>query len=159
VTGLERFVEAQDAGSAFESALAELRSGRKRGHWIWFVFPQLSGLGMSHMSRRYALTDPAEAEAYLRHPVLRARLLAITTAAADQIAQGRRLDDLMGSSVDAVKLISSLTLFGSLARHLAAAGADDGEYAALAVAADTVLAAGTTQGHPPCRHTLGRLNQ
>jgi uncharacterized protein (DUF1810 family) len=158
VIGLERFVEAQDAGSAFESALAELRSGRKRGHWIWFVFPQLSGLGTSHMSRRYALADPAEAEAYLRHPVLRARLLAITTAAADQIAQGRRLDDLMGSSVDAVKLISSLTLFGSITRHLAAAGADDG-YAALAVAADTVLAAGTAQGHPPCRHTLVRLNQ
>src|ERR1700753_1137685 len=75
---LERFVAAQDAGgpggSVFDTALAELRRGRKTSHWIWFVFPQIAGLGQSPTSRRYAISSLAEAQAYLRHPVLGPRL-------------------------------------------------------------------------------------
>ena len=65
---LDRFVAAQDAGGTYDRALAELRSGHKTGHWMWFVFPQIAGLGQSPTSRRYAISSLAEARAYLRHP-------------------------------------------------------------------------------------------
>ena len=73
---LARFVEAQDAGGAFEHALDELRRGRKTSHWMWFVFPQIAGLGHSAMSRYYAISSLDEARAYLAHPVLGPRLVA-----------------------------------------------------------------------------------
>jgi uncharacterized protein (DUF1810 family) len=105
-SGLDRFVEAQRPGYA--AALGELRSGRKTGHWIWFVFPQIAGLGRSDMSRLYAIASLDEAKAYLAHPVLGARLrecaaavLAITGASANQIFGG----------TDAMKVRSSMTLF------------------------------------------------
>src|ERR1700722_13382822 len=72
---LERFVAAQDEGQTYQQALVELRLGHKRGHWIWFVFPQLAGLGSSLMSERYAIRSLDEARAYLQHPVLRERLV------------------------------------------------------------------------------------
>ena len=75
---LERFVAAQDAGGAYERAVQELRDGRKVSHWMWFVLPQIAGLGMSPMSRRYAISSLAEATAYLEHPVLGPRLLECT---------------------------------------------------------------------------------
>ena len=71
---LERFTLAQDAGGTYESAVAELRAGRKLGHWMWFVFPQIAGLGLSPMSRRYAISSLTEARAYLAHPILGERL-------------------------------------------------------------------------------------
>src|ERR1700727_3296060 len=71
---LDRFVGAQDAGGTYETALAELRRGRKTSHWIWFVFPQIAGLGQSPTSRRYAISSLAEARAYLPHPALGPRL-------------------------------------------------------------------------------------
>ena len=67
---LERFVKAQDARGTYDAALAELRAGRKTSHWMWFVFPQLAGLGLSETSRRYAISSLDEARAYLAHPVL-----------------------------------------------------------------------------------------
>ena len=67
---LERFTQAQDAGGSYQQAVTELRAGRKVSHWIWFVFPQIAGLGFSAMSRRYAISGLAEARAYLNHPVL-----------------------------------------------------------------------------------------
>jgi uncharacterized protein (DUF1810 family) len=103
---LERFVEAQEG--VYPRALAELRAGRKTSHWMWFVFPQVAGLGSSPMSARYAITGIAEAKAYLEHPVLGPRLLECTRALLDQPsadAQG-----ILGS-VDALKLRSCLTLF------------------------------------------------
>src|ERR1700742_966272 len=109
---LERFVAAQDArgpgGSVFDTALAELRRGRKTSHWIWFVFPQIAGLGQSATSRRYAIASLAEAQAYLRHPVLGARL-----AEAARVLAGRPggdADQIFGG-LDAQKLRSSMTLF------------------------------------------------
>ncbi|MGE3177528.1 MAG: DUF1810 domain-containing protein, partial [Vicinamibacterales bacterium] len=75
MNGLERFVRAQEG--VYDTALAEIREGRKRTHWMWFVFPQLAGLGSSDMARFYGIADAAEARAYLQHPVLGARLEAI----------------------------------------------------------------------------------
>lgn len=105
---LARFVAAQDAGGIHQQALAELRAGCKTGHWIWFVFPQLVGLGRSATSRRYALSGLAEARAYLSHPVLGPRLRAATTVLTDL---GDTSADRVFGSLDATKLRSSMTLF------------------------------------------------
>lgn len=106
--GLQRFVDAQDGGRTYETARSELRAGRKRSHWMWFVFPQLTGLGRSPTSQRYAIASLQEAEAYLSHPVLGPRL----TESAEILGQLRGLSatDICGS-VDAIKLRSSMTLF------------------------------------------------
>ena len=151
---LERFVTAQ-ANGEFDTALAEMRAGRKRSHWIWYVFPQIGGLGMSHMSQAYAIRDRDEAVAYLRHPVLAARLLDITTTVADQVRTGVPVDRLMGSSIDAAKLVSSMTLFGRVARSLSRSPGDP--HAAFADLADEILTAAAAQGYPECGHTLNRL--
>jgi uncharacterized protein (DUF1810 family) len=105
---LDRFVTAQDAGGAYRTALAEVRQGRKRSHWMWFVFPQLAGLGHSPMAQRYALGSLAEARAYLADPVLGPRLLEISGALLE-LAAGSA-EDILGT-IDAVKLRSSMTLF------------------------------------------------
>ena len=105
---LERFVAAQDAGGTYDRAVAELRAGRKTSHWMWFVFPQIVGLGYSPTSQRYAIISLGEARAYLAHPVLGARLIecaAILTGLA-----GRTAGQIFGE-VDALKLRSSITLF------------------------------------------------
>jgi uncharacterized protein (DUF1810 family) len=105
---LERFVVAQ-SGGVYESAVRELRAGRKVGHWMWFVFPQLVGLGRSEVSRYYGIASLEEARAYLAHPVLGPRL---REAAATLLAvEGRSAEAILGG-VDAMKLRSSMTLFG-----------------------------------------------
>ena len=103
---LERFVTAQRG--TYDSALAELRAGRKRGHWMWFVFPQVAGLGSSSTARHYAISGLAEARAYLAHPVLGARLVE-----AGRALLSRPGDDPVAvvGPVDALKLRSSMTLF------------------------------------------------
>lgn len=105
---LQRFVAAQDEAGIYERALGELRAGQKRSHWMWFVFPQIAGLGRSPVSRRYAISSLAEAQAYLAHPVLGPRL----TECARVLCQlhGRTAQDIFGG-VDAMKLRSSMTLF------------------------------------------------
>jgi uncharacterized protein (DUF1810 family) len=105
---LGRFVEAQDAGATFDQALEELRRGRKTSHWMWFVFPQLAGLGQSPMSRRYAIASLDEARAYLRQPVLGARLLECEGVVA--AASASSAEEIFGG-IDALKLHSSTTLF------------------------------------------------
>jgi uncharacterized protein (DUF1810 family) len=107
-SGLERFVEAQDTHGTYDAALAELRAGRKRSHWMWFVFPQLAGLGRSSAAQFYALASVAEARDYAAHPVLGPRLRACAAALLD--VAGRSADDVLGP-VDAMKLRSSMTLF------------------------------------------------
>ncbi|MBI1197727.1 MAG: DUF1810 family protein [Phenylobacterium sp.] len=109
---LQRFVDAQDAGGTYARALAELRAGRKQSHWMWFVFPQIEGLGFSAMSRRYAISGLAEAAAYLAHPVLGPRLR--ECVAAVNAVKGRSARELMGSPDD-MKLRSCLTLFARAA--------------------------------------------
>ena len=152
---LARFIEAQAEG-VFESAYAEIEAGRKQSHWMWFVFPQIAGLGLSYMSQTYAIRDRAEAVAYLQHPVLAARLLAITIAASKQLRAGVPVDRLMGSSIDAAKLVSSMTLFGQVAPSLATSE-DDGN-AKLGRLAEEIVAIAEKQGYARCRHTIDRLN-
>jgi uncharacterized protein (DUF1810 family) len=106
---LDRYVHAQDAGGTHDRALAELRRGRKSSHWMWFVFPQIAGLGRSGMDRTYAIRSLDEARAYLAHPLLGPRLREAAGLAAR--ADAASADDLMGG-IDALKLRSSMTLFG-----------------------------------------------
>jgi uncharacterized protein (DUF1810 family) len=109
---LERFVEAQDARATYATAVAELRAGRKANHWMWFVFPQIAGLGVTEMSRRYAISCLDEARLYLAHPILGERLeecARILTELDRGSAQ-----DILGP-VDAMKLRSSMTLFARAA--------------------------------------------
>jgi uncharacterized protein (DUF1810 family) len=103
---LDRFVQAQRYD--YERALSEVKSGRKRSHWIWYIFPQLEGLGFSAMSRRYSIKSVAEARAYLAHPVLGPRLIECAEAALG--VAGRSAHDLFGSPDD-IKVRSCATLF------------------------------------------------
>jgi uncharacterized protein (DUF1810 family) len=109
---LQRFVEAQDSGGTYERALAELRAGRKTSHWMWFVLPQIAGLGQSEMSRRYAIASASEARAYLDHPVLGPRLVACAEAMLEH--ESTSAEEILGG-IDAVKLRSSMTLFAAVA--------------------------------------------
>jgi uncharacterized protein (DUF1810 family) len=103
---LNRFVQAQE--SDYEQALSELRRGRKRSHWIWYIFPQFDGLGFSSMSKRYAIKSIAEAKAYLSHPVLGPRLIECADAVLG--VEGRSALEILGSPDD-TKLRSCATLF------------------------------------------------
>jgi uncharacterized protein (DUF1810 family) len=140
----EHFKEAQ--ARAHATAMEELRRGHKTSHWIWYVFPQLRGLGSSTMAMRYALPDPAAAKAYLADPELRARLIEATEIVHDQICE-RDVDvqTLMGSDIDALKLVSSLTLFSAIASR-----AGDDELKDFARIATEVL---DKTGMPRCAFT------
>jgi uncharacterized protein (DUF1810 family) len=109
--GVNRFVEAQ--AHDYDRALAEVRSGRKRTHWMWYVFPQLDGLGSSSMARQYAIKSRAEATAYLAHPLLGPRLIEIAEAAV--AIPNRSALDIFGSPDD-LKLRSCATLFAAVSR-------------------------------------------
>jgi uncharacterized protein (DUF1810 family) len=106
---LARFVDAQ-AGD-YDQALAEIRRGRKTSHWMWYVFPQIDGLGFSSMSRRYSIKSVAEARAYLDHPLLGPRLVECSEAAMS--VEGRSASEIFGSPDD-MKLKSCATLFASV---------------------------------------------
>ena len=109
---LQRFIAAQDTAGTYERALSELRAGRKRSHWMWFVFPQIAGLGNSPNARTYAISSLAEAKAYVADPVLGRRLLECTRALIE--LNGTSAVEILGE-IDAVKLRSSMTLFASAA--------------------------------------------
>ncbi|MFV0624242.1 DUF1810 domain-containing protein [Sphingomonas sp. ac-8] len=110
MAALDRFVAAQDG--VWPQALAELKAGRKTSHWMWFVFPQIAGLGRSETARFYAIADAAEAQAYRAHPVLGARL--VEAAQALLAHRGRSAEAVLGG-IDAIKLRSSMTLFEAAA--------------------------------------------
>lgn len=107
---LQRFVEAQEP--VIDEVKGELRSGRKRTHWMWYVFPQMAGLGSSRLSRRYAIASRAEADAYLAHPVLGPRLHECTALVNG--VEGRSATEIFGSPDD-LKFRSSMTLFDAVA--------------------------------------------
>jgi uncharacterized protein (DUF1810 family) len=109
---LSRFITAQDAGGTYENAMRELRGGRKTSHWMWFVFPQLAGLGRSSAARYYAIESIEHARAYLADPVLGPRLVAGAEALLG--VTGRSAEEILGG-VDASKLRSSMTLFAAAA--------------------------------------------
>jgi uncharacterized protein (DUF1810 family) len=109
---LQRFVDAQ--ALCYTEVIAELSAGKKRSHWIWFVFPQLEGLGSSHMARRFAISGRAEAKAYLAHPVLGERLRDCTALVND--VNGRSIQEIFGYP-DNLKFRSCVTLFAWVVAH------------------------------------------
>jgi uncharacterized protein (DUF1810 family) len=106
---LQRFVEAQEA--SYQQALSEIRMGRKQSHWMWYIFPQVKGLGSSSMAQRYAIREIGEAEEYLQHPILGSRLIEISSALLE--LQTNDAYQVFGSP-DNMKLHSSMTLFASV---------------------------------------------
>lgn len=108
-SNLQRFLDAQK--SSYQTALTEIKNGRKRSHWMWYIFPQIQGLGFSETSKFYAIKDVSEAEAYLKHPVLGSNLIEISQVAA-QLAPNNATP--VFGSPDDMKLKSSMTLFAAL---------------------------------------------
>jgi len=106
---LDRFLSAQ--ALVHDQALAELRRGRKTSHWMWFIFPQIAGLGQSAMARRYAIASAGEARAYLAHPLLGPRLIEATNA----VVAARGSAEAILGGIDAIKLRSAMTLFAAVA--------------------------------------------
>ncbi len=125
MTSLRRFEDAQDG--VFEAALGELKTGAKRSHWMWFIFPQVSGLGHSKTARYYAISGLEEARAYLRHPLLGARLAQCTEALLEWAGKRSALD--IFGPVDALKLASSMTLFEAAGGGASYAAVLDAYYA------------------------------
>jgi uncharacterized protein (DUF1810 family) len=153
---LDRFHQAQDAaGEGFADALRELCAGRKTSHWIWYIFPQLGGLGGSTMAVAYGLDGPEEGAAYLEDRVLTARLVDTASAVRAHVgpphASRARLEIVMGSRIDAQKLVSSMTLFAYLARRPEFAGRSD--VGTLAEHAEAILEAAAAQGYARCSFT------
>ncbi len=109
---LDRFVNAQSP--LYQEVLTELRLGRKQGHWMWFIFPQLKGLGHSWMAARFGIASRAEARAYLAHPLLGSRLVECTQLVNNM--EGRSIPEIFGD-VDALKFRSSMTLFAQVAEQ------------------------------------------
>ncbi len=151
---LEGFVKAHaNATAGFNAAIGELQAGRKVGHWVWYIFPQLEGLGKSSVAQRFALADADEAWAYVAHPVLGARL----ALALETVDQHRgTLHDLMADPLDTKKLVSSLTLFGYVCQsHLYGHDALLAARAvAVAVACRRLLLKAAGEGLPKCLITL-----
>jgi uncharacterized protein (DUF1810 family) len=118
---LERFLEAQDRQGSYDAAVRELRAGRKDGHWMWWIFPQLKGLGRTSTAEHYGIASAGEAAAYLAHDVLGPRL---RRCAQLVVASGADTAQALMGSVDALKLRSSMTLFAEVAD-------DDGDFVAV----------------------------
>ena len=108
-TGLQRFIEAQN--DSYDQALKEIRNGRKLTHWIWYIFPQMKGLGFSYNSEYYGITSLQEARDYLENELLRKRLFEITESLL--MHKGKDIESIMGD-IDALKLKSSMTLFDAV---------------------------------------------
>ena len=156
---LERFHRAQEKlHGGFATALSEIAQGEKSSHWIWYVFPQIEGLGRSSMAREYALHGLAETMEYLRDPVLCARYLQIAQAVAGQLARDVSLARLMGSDIDALKLVSSLTLFRAAAQRVAAED-NDSAAAEIAQVAEAILPRAAAEGYPACAATMVQISK
>lgn len=113
INSLDRFLEAQER--MYETALKEIKNGEKESHWMWYIFPQLRGLGKSRMAYAYGINGIEEAKAYLAHPVLSARLIEITEALLEHKDQD--VEDILGD-IDAMKLRSSMTLFALISEEV-----------------------------------------
>ena len=107
--GIDRFIEAQDKYNTYQTALEEVKAGRKRTHWIWYIFPQQKGLGHSHNANYYGLDGEGEARAYIEHEILGERLRECCKALL--LHKGKDIEYIMGSGVDVMKLNTSMNLF------------------------------------------------
>ena len=160
----ELFLSAQSSkGAGHAAAMSELRTGQKTEHWIWYVFPQLVGLGRSETAERFGIEGIDEARDYLAHPVLGERLQQAVEAVLGQLSPpvSTPLQVLMGGRLDACKLVSSLTLFGAAAQ-LSEEHADPvvAERAASLVACcDHLLRIAAQQGFAPCQFTLAAVER
>lgn len=154
---LERFRRAQEHGE-YNRALGEMRVGAKRSHWIWYIFPQLRGLGTSSQAVTFGLDGVGEALAYANDALLGERLVTIVAAAAAHLAPPRPMPlvELMGSRIDVQKLMSSMTLFAGVAARAQAAGPRP-DLSLLGAGAGQILAAGQAQGYPTCALTRAAL--
>lgn len=158
MSSLARFKQAQDAAhGGFADARREMHAGRKSSHWIWYIFPQLGRPGTSQLSQTYAITDLAEAIAYLRDPVLGPRLAELSHAVAGHVANGDELERIMGGRTDALKIVSCLTLFEAAAQEIARSEPPGGTIADLLRDSATILAAAAQQGLPRCRFTAEKV--
>ena len=158
----DRHLTAQASPTAgHAAAMAELEVGRKTGHWIWYVFPQLAGLGRSEVAKRFAISGYDEARQYLQHPVLGGRLLEATQEVLRQVspAEPRPLSVVMGSRLDCQKLVSSLTLFGYTAEMILTVSTKEvmERALALALACRQVLEVAEQQGFGPDLVTLDAM--
>jgi uncharacterized protein (DUF1810 family) len=154
---LKRFHEAQaDPRAGYKLALAEIRRGRKSSHWIWYIFPQLAGLGHSSAARYYGIRDLEEARDFLCDQVLSDRYLEIANAVRDQVARGVNLETLMGSHLDTLKLVSSLTLFRAVAR---AVTREEVAFNELATVCHSILVAAKAKGYAPCARTVAQIGE
>lgn len=155
---LAHFHAAQaQARQGYATALAEIRAGWKWNHWIWYIFPQLGGLGFSWMAERYAIEGAAMAEAYLRDPVLGERLAEITKALEEHVCASsdpKSLVDVLGE-IDAMKVVSSLTLFSEVGRRLK--GSAPPWVPGFRRSAERVLKAAAREGLDRCEFTLQAL--
>lgn len=151
---LERFITAQEADYA--TALAEIRAGQKRSHWIWYILPNLAGLGYSETARFYALRDADEARQYFADPILGPRLSETVGAIADTLHSGTTLLALFGHT-DALKTVSCLTLFTAVIGN--AATAQQPWQMEFVTAATGILAVAATQGYPRCGRTAELLGE
>src|SRR5262245_39498262 len=163
MANLDRFRQAQDTPhSGFAVALRELQAGQKTSHWIWYVFPQLSGLGRSPTAVYYGLASAKEAADYLRDEVLGERLIQAAAVVEAHLAgvKGRPvgLEELMGSKIDAVKLVSSMTLFAHVARTMHTRD-PQARFAAMAGHASSILTVAAAQGHRRCSYTEGQVSR
>src|SRR5262245_2975351 len=161
VYDLDRFRHAQDAPDAgFARALRELEGGRKTSHWIWYVFPQLAGLGQSPTAVYYGLDGAEEATEYLRDGLLGERLVAAAAVVREHLAGPEtrpvRIERLMGSKIDALKLVSCMTLFAHVAKVLSVAEPQP-RFAAMAAHAEAILGAAAAQGYGACAFTRDAL--
>jgi uncharacterized protein (DUF1810 family) len=153
---LDRFLQAQDGHPGYAEAMRELRAGAKQSHWIWYIFPQLRGLGTSPMAVRYGLDGVEEARAYLRQETLGMRLALATELVWEEIVAGVPLDVLMGSAIDVRKLVSSMTLFGHVARA-EWAQLPPPAASVLGHCAQEILRSAAAQGYPRCAFTEEQL--
>ena len=151
---LQRFIDAQDREGTYANALAEIRAGHKQSHWIWYILPNLRGLGYSETARFYAIDGQIEAAAYYRHPLLGERLTVVAEAVVTAVTAGHTLEGIFGD-VDAKKTISCMTLFQIVGTNTTVQ--DCAHHQRFQAAAQTILATGESQGLPRCVKTLTLL--
>lgn len=153
MANLDRFINAQNEHKTYNQAYKELQNGAKTSHWIWFIFPQLKELSFSPTAKHYGIVDAQEACDYLKNDQLFANYQKITALVLRQLQHKIPLRTLMGSEIDAQKLMSSLTLFRATASFLEQQGDKSHDHIELITCCDQIFAQLQSQGYVPCKKT------